>query len=145
MTPRIFIVDTNVIAAGLITKNPESPTVRILDAMLAGTLIYLLSPDLLNEYRDVLLRPRLVKLHGLQKQEIEQILLEITANALWREPPEDREPSSPDPCDRHLWALLASEPESMLITGDHLLIENPRPQSAVISPSTWDSVFSGTE
>lgn len=141
MKSRIFIIDTNVVAAGLITNHPESPTARVLDAMLSGSLIYLISPDLLNEYCDVLLRPKLVKLHGLRKHEIEHILLEITANAVWREPLEDKNFSSPDPGDSHLWALLASEPASILITGDLLLIENPRPQSSVISSSTWVTAF----
>ncbi len=42
MNSRVFIVDTNVVAAGLITHRPDSPTARILDAMLTGGLIYLL-------------------------------------------------------------------------------------------------------
>jgi len=47
----------------------------------------------------------------------------------------------PDPCDGHLWDLLASEPSGILITGDRLLIENSRPQSSVVSPATWDKTF----
>lgn len=141
MTSRIFIVDTNVIAAGLITGRPDSPTARVLDDMLSGSLIYLLSPDLLNEYRHVLLRPKLTRLHGLQAPEVEQILIELTANAIWRDPPADRSHRAPDPCDGHLWDLLASEPAAILITGDHLRIENPRPQSSVISPATWTLTF----
>jgi uncharacterized protein len=141
MTSRIFIIDTNVIAAGLITDRPDSPTARILDAMLSGNLIYLLSPDLLNEYRHVLLRPRLVRLHGLQAPEVEQILIELTANTIWRDPPADRTCLSPDPCDFLLWDLLASEPTAILITGDKLLIDNPGPQRSVISPATWIHTF----
>ena len=141
MTSRIFIIDTNVIAAGLITGRPDSPTARVLDAMLSGSLIYLLSPDLLNEYRHVLLRPKLARLHGLQAPEIEQVLIELTANAIWRDPQADRTLLSPDPYDCHLWDLLASEPAAILITGDKLLIDNPRPQSSVISPATWTSTF----
>jgi hypothetical protein len=49
MNARVFIVDTNVVAAGLITKSSDSPTARILDAMLTGSLIYLLSADLLPD------------------------------------------------------------------------------------------------
>ena len=141
MTSRIFIVDTNVIAAGLITGRPDSPTARVLDAMLSASLIYLLSPHLLNEYHHVLLRPKLARLHGLQGPEVEQILIELTANAVWRDPSADRTHRAPDPCDHHLWDLLASEPAAILITGDHLLIDNPRPLSSVISPATWADTF----
>jgi putative PIN family toxin of toxin-antitoxin system len=144
MNARVFIVDTNVVAAGLITKRSDSPTARILDAMLTGSLIYLLSADLLNEYRHVLLRPKLARLHGLQEPELEQIMIELTANALWRDPTTDRNHHPPDPFDHHLWDLLASEPASILITGDQLLMENPRPQSSVISPATWVATFADT-
>ena len=65
MSTRIFIIDTNVLVAGLITAEPKSPTARVLDAMLNGSLFYLLSAELLREYRNVLLRPRIARLHGL--------------------------------------------------------------------------------
>jgi len=38
MNDRIFIVDTNVVAAGLITGRSDSPTARVVDAMLDGKL-----------------------------------------------------------------------------------------------------------
>ena len=141
MSGRIFIIDTNVLVAGLITAESNSPTSRVLDAMLSGSLFYLLSAELLREYRNVLLRPRLSRLHGLNELEIEQLLTEITANTIWREPPPDTNHKSPDPQDAHLWALLASEPTAILSTGDRLLIEKPRPQSSVISPATWAEHF----
>ena len=141
MSTRTFIIDTNVLVGGLITAERNSPTVRVLDAMLTGNLFYLLSAELLREYRDVLLRPKLSRLHGLNELEIEQLLTEITANAVWREPPSDTNHTSPDPKDAHLWSLLASEPTAVLVTGDRLLIENPRPQSSIISPATWAEHF----
>ena len=141
MNTRIFIIDTNVVAAGLITNEPASPTARVLDAMLEGDLIYLLSAELLAEYRSVLLRPGLVRLHGLNESEVDHFLTEITANAIWREPQPHPYHASPDPQNAHLWALLAVEPTAVLITGDQLLIKNPMPQSSVISPAAWAESF----
>ncbi len=141
MSGRIFIIDTNVLAAALITAESNSPTARVLDSMLSGGLFYLLSAELLREYRSVLLRPKLSRLHGLSEAEIDRLLTEITANAIWREPPPDPDQSSPDPRDAHLWSLLATEPTAVLITGDRLLIEKPRPHSSVISPATWAEHF----
>ncbi|MCA1785469.1 MAG: putative toxin-antitoxin system toxin component, PIN family [Desulfobacteraceae bacterium] len=143
MKKSVFIIDTNVVAAGLITSRPDSPTAQILDGMINGRLAFLLSPDLLDEYRQILLRPKLIRLHGLMEPDIEQILMEITANAIWRDPPADTDHISPDLQDSHLWALLATEPAAVLITGDQLLIENPRPGSSVISPAAWLAHFSG--
>lgn len=137
MSARVFIVDTNVLVAGLITAERQSPTAQILDAMLTGKIFYLLSSELAQEYRDVLLRPRLTRLHGLNETEIDQVMNEIAANAIWRDPPPDTTHMAPDPQDAHLWSLLASDPAAVLITGDLLLVENPRPQSSIISPKTW--------
>jgi putative PIN family toxin of toxin-antitoxin system len=139
--PRMFIVDTNVVVAGLITAQADSPTVQLLDAMLDGRLIYLLSADLLREYRTVMLRPKLARMHGLNETEIDALLTDITANALWRDPPADDLHQAPDPRDSHLWALLACDPSAVLVTGDLLLQENPRPGVSVISPAQWASDF----
>ena len=143
MSPTVFVVDTNVVVAGLITSSSQSPVASVLNGMLSGTMVFLLSPALLDEYRSVLSRPKLVKLHGLTEAQIDQLLVELTANAMWREP----QPGSPAPDrgDDHLWALLSAYSGSILVTGDRLLLENPPKQSSVISPTTWlnDFVSSG--
>jgi putative PIN family toxin of toxin-antitoxin system len=141
MSDSIFVVDTNVLVAGLITSERESPTARVVGCMLSGDLFYLLSPELLSEYRDVLLRPRLLALHGLNESEIDRLLSEITANAIWREALTPARDPSPDPHDAHLWNLLASEPSAVLITGDRLLIEKPLHHRSVISLATWAELF----
>ena len=73
MTPDRFIIDTNVLVAALITRDRTSPTARILDKMLNGTLVFLISPDLLAEYRNVLLRPRLRSAHKLSEAQIDTL------------------------------------------------------------------------
>lgn len=135
MTPQVFVVDTSVLASGLITGDPLSPVAPILDDMLAGALLFLLSPALLDEYRAVLLRPKLSRRHGLTEQEIDVLLTDLVSNAIWREP----KPAGPAPDlgDNHLWALLGSQPGSVLITGDLLLIEHPPERVSVISPRAY--------
>lgn len=140
-TPRLVIVDTNVLVAGLISGEPESPTVRIVDAMLDGRLIYLLSPHLLQEYRQVLLRPKLRRLHGLDEGQIDQLLTEITANGIWRERLPETTEHAPDPGDDHLWQLFASEPAAALIAGDRLLLEQPPVCGTVLSPAEGVGIF----
>jgi len=133
---RLFIVDTNVLIAGLLTRRPDSPTVRLLDAMLDGSLMFLLSPELLAEYRAVLLRPRIASIHGLSESDVDALLTEITANAIWREPQPQPTPA-PDSGDAHLWALLACEANAALITGDELLLRNPLKGRLVIRPGDF--------
>ena len=139
MNVPVFVVDTNVVVAGLITGESRSPVALILDEMLSGSLLYLLSPELLAEYRSVLLRPKISKLHGLTGAEVDCLLVELTANAMWREP--KAASPAPDRGDDHLWALLGTHPESILITGDRLLLENPPTRSSVVSPKTCIDSF----
>lgn len=135
MKPPVFVVDTNVLVASLVTTASHSPVGCVLDAMLSGQLVYLMSPSLLDGYRAVLSRPRLVKLHGLTESQIDQLLAEVTANAIWREP--QTVAPAPDRGDDHLWALLEAYGGSILITGDQLFRANPPPPGSVISPRTW--------
>ena len=133
----LWIIDTNVVVSGLISRSPYSPTAMILENMLSGQLVFVLSPALLAEYRTVLLRLTITKRHGLTEPEVDQILIELTANAKWSEPDQDDAHVAPDNGDDHLWALLKMHPEASLITGDRLLIQNPRPGSTIISPSDY--------
>ena len=54
MKPKVCLIDTNVVVAGLISGEPSSPRVLILDAMLDGKLPYLMSAEFLQEYASVL-------------------------------------------------------------------------------------------
>ena len=132
MKRRALVIDTCVLVAGLISGGRDTPVTRLVDAMLDGRAPYLLSPDLLAEYRRVLLRARLVELHGLTTDDVDNLLLDLTANAIWREPaPASR---APDSGDDHLWALLDTQPHAVLVTGDRLLLERPFAPNRVITP-----------
>lgn len=100
------MVDTNVVIGGLWTRTPSSPLVTIVDGMLVGRFPFFLSPPLLDKYRKVLLRDRIRALHGLSEDEIDRILVELVANAIWHEPVPAESASAPDPGDDHLWGLL---------------------------------------
>jgi predicted nucleic acid-binding protein len=86
MTEGPAVIDTNVLVAGLLTAVPSSPTARILDGMLTGQFRFLLSDELLFEYRDVLLRPNIARRHQLSQAEVDVLLTEIAANGIVLEP-----------------------------------------------------------
>lgn len=114
------IVDTNVVVAGLLTVRPESPVARVLDGMLAATWPYVLSQALLAEYREVLLRAKLRRLHGLDADQIDTLLLQLARHAIVIDPPPAAR-HAPDPGDQHLWDLLYARRDLCLVTGDQRL------------------------
>jgi putative PIN family toxin of toxin-antitoxin system len=137
------VIDTNVVVAGLLTGDNQSPPARILNGMLNGRFIYLLSPDLLAEYRLVLLRPAIISRHGLSIEEVDDLLKDLAAAAVWREPA--KKCNAPDPGDNHLWALLNCHPKTALVTGDRLLLENPPPGSKILTPREFlEKTFSAS-
>jgi len=132
MSAPAAVIDTNVLVAGLITADPQAPTARIVDAMIAGAFPFLLSLELLTEYRAVLLRPKIRSRHGLGEEEVDALLVGLTANAAMREP-EQAESGAVD-VDGHLLALLATHGGAVLVTGDQALLERA-PAGRAVSPS----------
>lgn len=137
------VVDTNVIAAALMTSHADAPTARILDAMLSGSVPFVVSDALLAEYHDVLNRPKLRKRHGLDRREIESLLVALAENAIVLEPASG--PKAPEPGDQHLWNLLASHEGLCLVTGDTLLLRNRNPPAPVFSSADFVRDFQRVE
>jgi uncharacterized protein len=129
------VIDTNVVVSGVLTENPASPTVRILDGMLAGRLRFLLSVDLLAEYRNVLLRPRIRRRHRLAPTQIDVLLTEIAANGAVVET--EALSGSTGKGDAHLWRLLDAVRHAILITGDRRLVDDPSRRGRVLLPRTF--------
>jgi putative PIN family toxin of toxin-antitoxin system len=132
----VVVVDTNVVVAGLITRDPAAPTARILVAMLDGSLRFAVSLPLLAEYQRVLRRPAIAALHRLGPGEVEDLVAEIAASAVVVDPLVAGT-TAPDPGDQHLLDLLATRPDLPLITGDQLLLER-LPNDRVTTPAhSW--------
>ena len=107
------VIDTNVFVSALWTKNPNSPTRRILVALLQGQFVPLHNDEILAEYSEVLCR-REFKFDPKRVSElIESIRNEglDTARAKASE-------TFPDPDDRVFYEVALSEPDSRLVTGN---------------------------
>lgn len=133
---RLWIVDTNVVVAGVLSADPESPPAQILEAMLAARMRFVLSAELLGEYRSVFARPRIAARHGLDLVEIDQLLRRLAEHGVVREPPSTPH-RSPDTGDQHLWSLLVSEPAAMLVTGDRMLLQNCPWPDRILTARDW--------
>jgi putative PIN family toxin of toxin-antitoxin system len=150
---RQVVIDTNVLVSGLLTHDPLSPLASIVDGMLSGRIRFLLSSRLLAEYREVLLRPRVQRRHGLTVTEVDELLTEVAVVAAWREPPATAgdanylraDAAAPDPGDDHLWELLRLADDAILVTGDALLVERPPEFASVMTPRAFVALLSETE
>lgn len=135
---QFFIIDTNVVVASLLTSHADSPVARILDGMMASAFSYVLSEALLAEYRAVLLRPRVRKLHGLSESEVDAILVDLTQHAIVLAVDGNvAKQTAPDPGDQFLWNLLASRSDLVLVTGDKVLLQDAAMNTRVITPATF--------
>lgn len=131
----VAVIDTNVVAAGLMTAQQDAPTTRILDGMLTAAFPFALSEALLAEYREVLNRPTLRKRHGLTRNEIESLLVALAEHAIVLESVDG--PAAPDPGDQHLWNLLADHDDVCLVTGDRVLLESRNAPAPVLTPAAF--------
>ncbi len=121
---------------------PGSPSARILDRVVDGSLHCLLSVALLTEYRVALLRPRIARRHGRTTFEIDVLLGALAAvTTLVEVIPSHAQ--APDPNDNHLWALMEAVPEAVLVTGDRLLRENPPEARQVLTPREFVDRYLG--
>lgn len=137
-----FIIDTNVVVAGLLTAHADSPVARILDGMLSAAFAFVVSEALLAEYRAVLVRPKLRKLHGLSEAEVDAILTDMVRHAIVLAPVSaELNPKAPDAGDQFLWDLLVARADLVLVTGDKLLLQDEAMQQRVILPQAFVGQF----
>ena len=135
MSRPAVVIDTHVVVAGLLTQRNASPVARILDGMLGAAFPFVLSEALLAEYRAVLVRPVLRKLHGFTVAEVEAILTDLAQHAIVLAPV--AAPPAPDPGDQLLWELLAARADLVLVTGDKPLLRVAGMRGRVISPQAF--------
>ncbi len=129
----VAVIDTNVVVIGLLTRDPSSPTAQIVERMLLGRTPFVLSVELVGEFRTVLLRAKIARRHKRSPAEIDQLLTDLIANAIMHSPPKARA-TAPDPKDAHIWALAHARPGAIVVTGDQLLIDRPPRGVTVLSP-----------
>jgi uncharacterized protein len=140
----VAVIDTNVVVSGVLAGAGPSANGRILDAMLAGSLRFVISEVLLAEYRQVLLRPAIATRHGLTEVEVDGLLEDLVLQAMLCEPPVpgERDPlaESTDPLapgDEHLLALIRAWAGVVLVTGDRRLREAVASRYSVATPAEF--------
>jgi probable toxin-antitoxin system toxin component, PIN family len=81
-----IVIDTNVLVSALITRNEESPTVKILQLLAESKIVPVYSTEIVDEYKNVLRRPKFhlpeniinsvvndIKNHGIEITKIPEV------------------------------------------------------------------------
>ena len=126
------VIDTNVIVSSLLTRNHDSATARVMNAVYEGKVMLLVCDEILGEYEEVLHRAQL----KLDPAKCDYILSLIRDQA---EPmhPVHTDASMPDEDDRIFFEIaLAGQDvfDSRLVTGN---IKDYPKADFVVSPSEF--------
>lgn len=113
---KFVVVDTNVLVSALITRNENSPTVRILKLISENKIIPVYSADIVKEYGEVLRRPKF----KLPEEIIVKLLNDIVSNGYEVKDIVEVTEKLPDPKDVVFYAvtLSAEDKNAFLVTGN---------------------------
>ena len=106
------VIDTNVLVSSFISKNPNSPTVRIIKAIIEGIFTPVYSDDILSEYEEVLGRG-----HFKLDPSAISILIQRIKEIGEAVSPIDSEEDFPDPDDK-VFFCTALAGDAQLVTGN---------------------------
>lgn len=129
------VVDTNVLVSGLISSS--SAPGRIVDAILRGDIVPLVSPVTLSELHDVLRRPRIQPYLTRAGVAVATFLLDF-AKVAEVVTPKPTGAQIRDPQDLGIAEVAASRPlADFLITGDDDLLTAPGVAVPTVSPAEF--------
>ncbi len=113
------VVDADCIVAGTIAASGAAP--RLLDLWRTGTFELIASPQLVQEAREALLRPRIAGRYGITPEDVEALAHRIEEESIWLADPQAPPRAVPgDPDDDYLVALaLAGEAEALVTRDRH--------------------------
>lgn len=121
------VIDTNVIVSALLTRNAESATVKVIEALLGGKIVPLYNEEIIREYIDVLNRPKFRFSPVLVKRFIDA-WTQLGVNALRIHSNE----YFPDSSDAVFYEITLSKQDAYLVTGNKKHFPN---NPIVVSPA----------
>lgn len=127
------VLDPGVLIASLLSRS--GAPAQILLSWIRGGFELVVSPKLLNELKDVLLRPRFRKYVTVDEVGAYLALLERRATVL--ADPEPHPGLTPDPGDDYLVSLARAAAAHFLVSGDVHLTGLRRPQPPILTPRAF--------
>ncbi len=139
------VLDTNVLVSGLIVA--KGPSGRILDAVQRGELLLVTSPSLLEEFSEVVLRPRITRKYPKITEQAEAVLDFLRTNSTLVAGIPTGPIVASDPDDDLVVACAIEGHADYIVSGDeHLLALVQHGAIRIINPAQFvDDVFSKSE
>lgn len=107
------VIDTNVIVSALLSRNGETPVVKVFQALLDKRITLLVNDEIVSEYKNVLNRPKL----KFPARLISSILDEVIKNGINSQRVHSEEVFH-DAKDIVFYEVALSRPGSFLVTGN---------------------------
>ena len=129
------VIDTNVIVSALFTKNEEAATTKVIRAFQQRDIVMLYNEEILEEYHNVLLRPKF----KLPRKRIEELMNFIKDEGI----PSARIHSDeffPDPKDVVFYEVALSHDNSFLVTSN---IRHFPHKPIVVTPAEMMEILEG--
>ncbi len=124
------VLDPGVLVSAVLTST--GPPAQILDRWRDGEFDLVVSPNLLDELEDVLLRP---KFHGVASgDEVRAYVKALAGGGVLMRDPEEIQAVTADPDDDYLVALAIGARADVIVSGDKDLAELVDPPVSVLTP-----------
>lgn len=115
MKNHFVVIDTNVLVSGLISRNPDTPTLGIVNYLLAnkGIITSMYNEEIYKEYENVLHRTKF----NFEPSTVNDVLERIRDIGISSERKSSKE-FIPDPKDVVFYEVALSKEDSFLVTGN---------------------------
>lgn len=107
------VFDTNVIVSALLSRNPDAATVKVFEALMLNRIIPLINDEIVNEYEEVLHRPKFRFPDNL----VSAVIANIEQKGIRLQRTHSKE-YFPDSKDAVFYEIALSKEASYLITGN---------------------------
>jgi len=135
-----IVLDTNVFVSALI--NPHGKPAQILNYVFENKIRLFASPSIIEELQPVLSYPKLVKRHGLEKQELKEFISDLLSIMSLVEGKKAIELIVEDPADNNCLSCAVHAKADFIVSGDtHLLNLGEYQGTQIITPTQFLGVL----
>jgi len=131
-----IVLDTNVFVSALI--NPRGKPAQILNYVFESKVRLFTSPSIIEELERVLSYPKLVKRHGLEKQELKKFVSDLLSILSLVEGKKAIELIAENPADNNYLSCAVDAKADFIVSGDiHLLNLREYEGIQIITPAQF--------